>query len=388
MGPFNILHVLTKLSAGGGIGNQLLALLKKYERGTFIPTVCSLSEKGPLARDIESLGIEVVSLGIEFRKGFYPGAVIEIYRLLKKKKIHILRCHGYRSSLHGVPAGLFAKVPCIVPSFHNIYMPRDAKFNRRLTNKLVSYCADSVVTVSSPVKEDVMKYDRVSEKKIVVLHNGVNPERFVHANGLRLKQELNIPASAPVIGTVGRLFSQKGQQYLIEALPLLKNDFPDLRLILVGDGPLRAEFVELSHRLGIRENVILTGLRRDIPDILAAMDVFVFPSLWEGFSNALLEAMSAGRPIVASDIPPVREIISSADQAVLVPPKDPSALAKGIKYILGNKEKAVILGETARQRVLSDFTIDITYEKYKKLYLAVLEGKGLLQRGTLPGSNS
>ncbi len=379
MRPFSILHIVSKLSASGGIGNQLLSLLRKYERETFAPCVCCLGEKGPLAREIENLGIEVVSLGLDFRKGFYPGAVKQIYGLLKEKKVHILRCHGYRSALHGVPAGLIAKVPCMITSYHNIYMPRDAKLNRRVTNKLLSFCADRVIAVSEPVKKDIMKHDRVREEKIMVLHNGVTADRFMSANGHHARHDLDIPTSARIIGTVGRLFAQKGQRFLIEALAILKNDFPDIRLIMVGDGPLRAEFETLSTRLGIRENIIFTGLRRDVPDLLAAMEVFVFPSLWEGFSNALLEAMSAGKPVVASDIPPVREIIASADQAVLVPPKDPSALAEGIRHILNNGEKAKQLGETARRRVYADFTIDITYEKYKNLYLTILRQKGLDQ---------
>lgn len=378
MGSFNVLHVVSKLSASGGIGNQLLTLLKKYERQLFNPIVCSLNGGGPIAEEMESLGIEVITLGIDFKKGFYPTALKKLYHFCKEKNIHILRAHGYRSSLHSVPAGFLAKVPCIITSFHNVYMPRDRKINRRLTNKLLSLFADCVVTVSEAVKKDIIKYDLVSEKKIKVIHNGVNTSQFLNTQGGRLRNDLNLKTGEPVIGSVGRLFAQKGQRYLIEALPILKNDFPDISLIIAGEGPLRHELEGLASRLGVKDNIIFLGTRRDVPEIIALLDVFVFPSIWEGFGNALIEAMSAGKPVIASDISPVKEITNSEEAcAILVPIKDSIAIAEAVKKVLNDKSKATILGESARKKVLSNFTIDITYQKYKNLYLSILNKKGI-----------
>ena len=212
-------------------------------------------------------------------------------------------------------------------------MPRDRKINRRLTNKLLSLLADCVVTVSEAVKKDIMKYDMVSEKKIVIIHNGVDASRFLNADGSDLRAEFVLKAGAPVIGSVGRLFIQKGQRYLIEALPILKNDFPDIRLIIAGDGPLLHELESLASRLGVKDNIIFAGTRRDVPEIISLLDVFVFPSVWEGFGNALIEAMSAGKPVIASDIPPVKEITDSGACAIFVPPKDPPAIAEAVKKL-------------------------------------------------------
>ena len=376
-GPLSVLHVVPKLSASGGVGNQLLALLGQYDRTKFSPVVCSLREKGEVGSEIEKLGIKVICLNWEFKKGFYFGIVRKLREIISRDNVQIVRTHEYRANLHGCIAARLAGVPCIVASVHNVYMPRDKKITRRLTNKFLSLIADKVVAVSGAVKNDIVQYDGVSGKKVVVIYNGVNEDKFICADGNSVRKEFNIPRQSPVIGAIGRLFPQKGHRYLLEAVAMIKDEFPGLRLLIVGDGPLLNELTEYTKAGNISENVIFTGSRRDIPGVLAAMDIFVFPSLWEGFGNALIEAMAAGKPVVATDIPAAREILNAEDMAMIVSTEDPSAIAGALTRLITDRPFAAALGFKARQRALASFTISRVFDTYRSLFESILKGKGL-----------
>jgi glycosyltransferase involved in cell wall biosynthesis len=373
--PLNILHIVPKLSTWGGIGNQLLLVLKQYPRSEFFPIVCSLRDKGVIGKEIEDLGIEVVCLNRDFKRGFYWTIVKELYSLINRRNIQIVRTHEYRANLHGRLAALLARVPCIMASVHNVYNRRDQKLNRRIINRYLGTFTDKVVAVSEEVKNEILRYDRVPEHKIAVIHNGVDRERFINIDAQSIRSEFHIPLSAPVVGTVGRFFPQKGQKYLLDAIAQLRNKLPSIVVLMVGDGPLKDELENHAKNLGIQRNVMFTGIRRDIPALLAAMDVFVFPSLWEGFGNALIEAMAAGKPIVATDIPPVREIMNSEKLGIIVPPANPEAIATSLELLLSDKTFAQDLGNSAQEKAFSSFTIDNTVQRYRSLYKSILEEK-------------
>jgi len=373
--PLNILHVVPKLSTWGGIGNQLLLVLKHYPRSEFSPIVCSLRDKGVIGQEIENLGIEVVCLNRDFNRGFLWTVVKELQSLIKQRNIQIIRTHEYRANLHGRLAALLSRVPCIVASVHNVYNIRDKKLNRRILNKYLGNYTDKVVAVSEAVKKEILRYDRVTEEKIAVIYNGVDSKRFTSMNTRSIRSEFHIAPSVPIVGTVGRFFPQKGQKYLLDAIAKLKNKLPHIVVLMIGDGPLRNELENHAKNLGIQNNVIFTGIRRDIPALLSAMDVFVFPSLWEGFGNALIEAMAAGKPIIATGIPTVKEIMNSEKLGIIVPPANSEALAESLKSLLFNKTFAQQLGESAKERAFSSFTIDNTVQRYITLYKSILEKK-------------
>ena len=375
MRPLPILHIVPKLSTWGGVGNQLLLLLKNYARDEFLPIVCSLRDKGVVGEEIEDLGIEVICLNRDFKRGFYWTVVKELRTLMKQRNIQIVRTHEYRANLHGRLAALLAKVPCIVGSVHNVYNARDKKLNRRILNRYLGIFTDRVVAVSEEVKKEIVRYDSVPENKVAVIYNGVDRKRFVDIDAQSIRSEFHIPKSTPIIGTVGRFFPQKGQKYLLEAVAKVRNKFPHIAVFVIGDGSLKEELQDHTKKLNIEQNIIFTGVRRDIPALLAAMDIFIFPSLWEGFGNALVEAMAAGKPIIATDIPSVREILDSGKSGIVVPPANSEAIARSLDLLLSDRALAENLGNAARERALSSFTIDSTVRGYSSLYRSILEQK-------------
>jgi glycosyltransferase involved in cell wall biosynthesis len=368
----NILHVISKLPVGG-VENQLSMILRKYDKKKFCPFVCSLSDKGEIGKEIEDLGIEVIPLN-KLKHRFDWTIVKDIYNLIKMRNIKIVRTHQYHANLYGRLAALLAKVPCIVASVHNVYTI-DKKIHRRLINRFLARFTDKIVAVSEIVKKDILKYDGLREDKVMVINNGIDTDRLLSMDGNIIRTEFYISSDVPVIGTIGRLTFQKGQKYLIEAVSKIKEKFPKIMLLVVGDGPMKEELQNYAKTLGLNEHVIFTGSRRDVPALLAAMDIFVLPSLWEGLPNALLEAMASGKSIIATDILPVREVINSEKEGILFPSRNSSAIASSIEFLLVNKTFAVIIGNNAQKRAYSDFNITTTVDKYTNLYEDILNNK-------------
>jgi glycosyltransferase involved in cell wall biosynthesis len=227
---------------------------------------------------------------------------------------------------------------------------------------------DRVVAVSECVKSDIVRYDSIPPEKVQVIYNGIDPSQFAgEVKEEEVKIALGLPPSSRVVGTIGRMTAQKGHALLLQAIADLKGRM-DLKLLLVGDGPLRQGLQERAQELGIRDRVCFAGFRRDIYPLLRAMELFVFPSLWEGMATAIVEAMSAGKAVVASDIPPIREIISSSDLGILVRPNDQGTLREGIERLLGDRASAEEMGKRAREYALSRFPIQKTVSDYQNLF--------------------
>ncbi|MEW6066683.1 MAG: glycosyltransferase [Nitrospirota bacterium] len=372
MQPINILHVIPKLSVGG-VENQLALVLRKYDRTKFCPFVCCLSDKDTIGKEIETNGIEVVYLN-RLKHKFDWKIVKDIYKLIQLWNIKIVRTHQYHANLYGRLAAWLARVPCIVASVHNVYTI-DKKIHRRIINKCFAGFTDKIIAVSNAVKRDIIRYDRVPEDKIMVIYNGKEIDSFLNIKE-NIRTELGISPEIPVIGTVGRLTPQKGQKYLIEAISKLKNKFPGMVLLIAGDGPLKQKLEKYSEMLGLSEDIKFLGTRRDIPAILSAMDIFVLPSIWEGLCNALIEAMAAGKPIIATDIQPNKEIISSERLGMLIPPENSDAIASSIELLLNNKGIAENMRELSRKKVALDYNINTSIQKYESLFEEILKGKG------------
>jgi glycosyltransferase involved in cell wall biosynthesis len=369
-GTFHVLHVLTRLPVGG-VENMLLKVVQGYDPERFRVSICCIKEGGEIADELKRLGYPVFVLGRMQGKGFDWLAMKDLYRLMKQEKIDILRTHQYHANFYGRIAGIFAGVPVIVPSFHNRYCsPEMPKAHRRFFNCLLGFFSSRIVAVSDAVAADVIRYDRVNLKKVRVIHNGVDRERFnIGVSQEEARKRFGLTPACFLIGNAGRLSEQKGQRYLIEAAAGI-----DVSIAIAGDGPLRSELESLAAEHHVRCNFLGMLRPEDVPLFMKSLDLFCFPSLWEGLPSALAEAITAGLPVIASDIPSNREVLG--DAGVLVAAKDVVKLHGALQEAVKSRELLPVLREKARKQS-AQFSIEHTVTAYEELFIQALKAQGL-----------
>jgi glycosyltransferase involved in cell wall biosynthesis len=243
----------------------------------------------------------------------------------------------------------------------------------RLVERLVNQYTDVIVANSEAVRQDAIRQEGLPPDKVVVIHNGLDVPRFAVKPRADLRAGLGVRDGVPVIGVVANFIHYKGYEFFLEAWRMIRTRTPDAVGLLVGDGPMRAPMERRAAEMGLADSLRFVGLRTDIPDLLALMDVVVHPSLEEGFSNAVLEAMAAGRALVVTAVGGNPEAVTDEVTGVLVPPRDPAALAGAVLRLLADPAARVRLGDAARRRVASDFTLDAMVRQYEALYQRLID---------------
>jgi glycosyltransferase involved in cell wall biosynthesis len=240
----------------------------------------------------------------------------------------------------------------------------------------LSYAAaDAVVVVSEGLVDFLARAERLPRHKTIVVPNGVDESLAARApEPSAARRALGLDAAGPILGTVGRLAEQKGQLYLLQAFPEILRERPEARLVLAGEGPERLRLEAESRRLGIDGRVIFLGHRDDVATVLAALDLFAFPSLWEGLPMALLEAMLLERPVVAARGVGVDELITDGLTGLLVEPRDASGTARALLRLLRDPREAARMGEAGRRRVLDRYALGHVANQFDRLYRRVLGG--------------
>jgi glycosyltransferase involved in cell wall biosynthesis len=233
---------------------------------------------------------------------------------------------------------------------------------------LLSHLAYRVVGVSDDTTHNLRHYERIPEGKLATIPNGIDLQP-IRSDATQLRQELGIAPGTPVIGTAGRLAHQKGLEFLVQAAEMLRPRFPDLKILIVGEGSEQAALQEMVDRAGLQENVRLLGLRMDIPDLLALFDIYALPSRWEGLPMAILEAMAAGLPIVGSAVGGVPTAVREGVNGFLVEPEDAASLAGALERLLNDPNLRRRMGEAGRKRYEASFTARQMTRRYEKLYL-------------------
>jgi len=243
---------------------------------------------------------------------------------------------------------------------------------------ITSFMVDHYVAVSESVQKHIIDKSRISNEKISVIYNGVNIKSQDNAYGQNVKVPLTIQNEDRILMTVGRLHEQKGHCYLIQAISKVRKEFPKVKLLVTGEGEEENNLKKLVKSLDLTNEVIFAGLSSDIEEILPMAELFILPSLWEGLPNALLEAMAAGKPVVATKVGGIPEIVVHGETGILIPPRDHDALAIAIIDLLQNRLKAKDMGEAARIRAGKRFSFYKMIEKTENLYQELLKEKQLI----------
>lgn len=368
-----VLHFITELDIGGAQTALYRLLANRQDARYRFHVVCLYNGDGKTAQQIRELGIPVTDLAMT--SPWRVTAFWRLYRLLRRERPYLLHTWLFHANIPGRMIGRLAGVPIIITGRRGMRIggPR-----RELITRFTAALDDRVVAVCQMVRQAEIRQAGGKPEKIITIYNGVDPEKYKNSAREDVRQRWGIEADAALLGAVGRLHPVKGLADLLQAVAGLRSAYPHVRLLLVGDGPLRAELERQAAALDISETVIFTGAQKDVPAILSALDVLVLPSLAEGLSNVLLEAMAAGLPVVATAVGGTPELVIDGETGRLVPPQDAASLAQAIQQLLANPAQARQMGQAGRQRVQAHFTIRQMVRQTEQLYETLLQEKGLI----------
>lgn len=359
----NVLH-LCESSDTGGAESMLVSLVDGLDKTRYRSLVCLLSE-GWLNGQLEKRRIETVVIPQPYSFDF-PW-LFRAYRLLRERSIDVMHSHEFATNVYASLLSRVTGIP-VITTVHgkNYYGERG---RRRLAYRFVAR-QSRMVAVSQDLKRFLMQRVAIPSDRIRVVHNGIDLGRYaVQAENHRsVRNDLGIGPDQRVIGTVGNLFAVKGQVYLLRACQAVARTFPDFVLLVAGEGDQLGALEKEASDLGIANNVKFLGFREDVPVLLQAMDIFVLPSLSEGLPLSVLEALSLQKPVVATNVGGIPEIVEDGVTGFLVPPKNPDALAKAILQMLQHPRIAADMGQAGRKRVEEDFGLAKMLREYQSLY--------------------
>lgn len=366
--PVRLVFVINTLAVGGAERQLTRVVRELHATGRWNVSVYSIVRQGQFVEAIEDAGIEVAGQCQPWSKSprHVFRCVCDLYAYLIREQPEIVHCYLERAGFVGALAGRAAAVPHIITSRMGApYSPSpESELVRRTTNWISDRCSEAIVAISEATRAQAIR-EGAPESKLVTLYNGVLPASPV-APGPRL-----FPGN-PVIGTVGTLRQVKGHRVLLEAAPRILAALPQTHFVLAGTGPERKRLEALARELEVADRVRFLGQRADIPAVLAAFDVFVLPSLGEGMPNAVLEAMVAGLPVVASRVGGIPEVVEDGKSGLLVEPDSPGALADALICVGREQQLRRTMGQRGRHRALTTFSPQTELAETEALYYRLL----------------
>jgi glycosyltransferase involved in cell wall biosynthesis len=348
----------------GGAEEMVLNLVRHLPP-RFEPAVCCIHEEGPIGEEIRRTGTPVAVLGLTpgIRR---PRDVFGIAGYLRGARPQIVHTFLLTASVYGRLAAILARVPIVVGTEVNIYERK--RYAHALAERVLMAGTDRVVVSAESVRDFYVTQVHADPAKIDVIYNAVD---FTQAQATiaraEMRKTLGLSSDARVAGVIARLTEQKGHQYLFAALAS-KPSLADVHLLVIGGGELHDVLVHDVEAKGLASRVHFLGPRRDLGNLLAAMDLFVLPSLWEGLPLSMVLAMGAGVPVVATRVAGVPEVVDDGRTGVLVAPGDPETLAAALARLFGDAELRQRLGADAKAAVLPRFGVDRYVDSIAGMY--------------------
>ena len=353
--PVRVMYVVPDLEIGGA-ERHVATLMPRLDPARFTCSVVCIGVEGTLFGDLVDAGIPAVALRRTKRQAL--AAVVDLVREMRRRRPDVVLVRGYNAEMLGRIAAIIAGVPHRVVWLHYCGDHDDRTRVRRLADRLLDRRTDAYFGVARAQVRYLADDLGYPAHKIRIIYNGVDPTGYRPADEQRARVLLGIDPQRPVVGVVGRLIPQKDHILLLQAVRRLVDEFPDLTVLVVGDGPMRRQIEDAAAELGLADHVLLVGTRPDVPDILPALTVFTLCPYDECFPIALLEAMAAGRPAVCTDVGGLGEMLADGITGYLVPPRDPVALADRLAKLLHDPGLCQRMGAAARARVQGEFGLD------------------------------
>ena len=386
-----VLHIITRLILGGAQENTLLTaegFVKKKEYSVMLACGQQTGPEGDLFVRAKQNNVEIIivpQLVREIRPFNDIIALIKLYFLIRKNRFDIVHTHSSKAGIIGRVAAHWAGTPIVVHTLHSLVYH---EYQNKLINifyiflkKIVAKYTDKFISVADFISKKAVESGIAEFGKFVTIRSGMELEKFSDAAtsglGLRVREKLNIAPDVLVIGKVGRLFHLKGHEYVIEAAPAVIRVFPYVKFLFVGNGILQEELKGRAKALGVLDSFIFAGLvdREDVAGYITAMDIVVHTSLREGLARVIPQAMAMAKPVISFDLDGSGEVVINGKTGILVPPKDPGALADAMIKLLTDAAMRSAMGKSARELLSSEFRVEDMVEKINNLYKQLLGEK-------------
>lgn len=368
----NVLIIVDDFSKGGtaSVVDILIRGLNTYQ-----PVLACLDAIGNKGEALKKQGIKVFDL--QRQPGFDWKLTGKLAGLIRQEKIALVNAHQYTAYFYGTLAAIRAGFTKVVFTEHGRHYPDVCKPVQVLINKTVLLpCTAAVTAVSEAVKQSLITYEGIPARRIRILVNGINTRRFKLNEDERktVRTGLGYEASDLLVGMVARLGQEKDHETLLKAMPIICEKIPEIKLLIIGEGPKRIKLEKLAQELGINRQIAFTGSRKDIPELLAALDLVVLSSFYEGTSITLLEAMAAGKATIASNVGGNDKVVVDGKTGFLFKQGDYQELARKVISLLSDKTLRQSMGEQGRKIVCERFSGPVMVKEYECLYDEVLKG--------------
>jgi len=353
-----------------GVKRLFAWMIPRFDPERFEVSLVSLRKRDLSEETLDALGVDISYL---HKSKFDPATLPALLKIVDRKQIDILHMHGYGATTFGRMAAAMRKIPAILHEHANL---TNTPWFQKIADRMLEPYTDIAIAVSASTSEFVIKGRLVRPEKVKVVYLGAPLEEFSRvrtaAEVAETRATLGIgPGDCP-IGTITRLHDSKGNSYLVEAARLVLDQRPQAKFYLVGEGPLRGPLEAQARALGLGDRFVFAGFVRDIAAVLSAMEISVFPSLWEGTPLTVFETLAAGKPIVATDADGLLDVLTDDEDAVIVPKRDARALAEQMIALMDRPEKRARLAALARETG-KQYDIAAFVRKMERLYILLHE---------------
>jgi len=359
----------------GGAEKVVLHLVNRPDDQGIASAVCCTRFFGSIGEQLRAQGVPILMTAPKRHVFRYLGP-LRLFGAIRRLRPDVVHTHGLQAI---ATIGPLAQARLVPPWVHTFHYGNYPYANKRWMwiERTFSRRADRLVAVSEAQRSAIIQWHEVEDRRIVVVPNGVSPlpRRLDAIRLAELRRRFQISDDKRIVGTVAVLTEQKGIGHLLDAAARIVKDSPEVHFLIVGGGPREQEYRELSESMGLAGVVTFAGWRDDVGDLLQLMDIYVMSSLWEAMPLALLEAMSAGRPIVATDVSDNAIILEDGQSGLIVPPADSRELAGAISRLLGNAELANRMGINAERRLRESYSVGLMLQRYGQMYRELVAAK-------------
>jgi glycosyltransferase involved in cell wall biosynthesis len=364
-----------------GVKRLFAWIIPRFDPARFDVSLVSLRKKDLSEETLDALGIDITYL---HKTKFDPSTLPALLKVIDRKQIDILHMHGYGATTFGRLAGAMRRIPSILHEHANL---TDTPGFQKVADRFLEPFTDIAIAVSQSTADFVINARLVPAPKVKIVYLGAPLDEFGRRRGpadvMAGRAALGIAPNDFAIGTVTRLHDSKGNSYLVDAARIVLNERPHAKFCLVGEGPLRPDLENQVQALGLGDRFVFAGFVRDVASALAAFDMSVFPSLWEGTPLTLFESLAAAKPIVATDADGLVDVLTDQRDALIVPKRNPGALAERIVWLMDRPDERAKLASAARDTG-RQYDIDVFVRKMERLYVLLHDvSRATHRRGVL-----